>query len=53
MFESFREAIARGDHVPEDLREAYMCCHLIERIYDSSREGCRELPVDSSFAFLE
>jgi hypothetical protein len=29
-----------------------MCCHLIERIYDSAADGCRELPVDGSFAFL-
>jgi predicted dehydrogenase len=53
LFESFRDAIARKDYVSEELREAYLCCHLIERIYDSAAADCRELPIDASFAFLK
>jgi hypothetical protein len=29
-----------------------VCCHLIERIYDSASDGCREIPVDTTFDFL-
>jgi predicted dehydrogenase len=52
LFDSFRDAIERKDYVSEELREAYVCCHLIERIYHSAEDGCRELPVDASFDFL-
>jgi predicted dehydrogenase len=52
LFESFSDAIARKDYVSDELREAYMCCHLIERIHHSAADGCRELPVDGSFDFL-
>src|SRR5262249_50025782 len=53
MFDSFKAAIRKKDYVSDELKEAYMCCHLIERIYDSAAAGCRELPVDGSFDFLE
>jgi predicted dehydrogenase len=52
LFDAFRGAIAAKCWVSDELREAYMCCNLIERIYDSAEDGCRELPVDSSFSFL-
>ena len=52
LFEQFRGAIERKEYVSRDLEEAYVCCHLIERIYDSAADGCRELPVDTSFDFL-
>ncbi len=52
LFASFRQAIADEDHVSDELREAYMCCHLIERIYHSAQDSCRELAVDGSFDFL-
>jgi predicted dehydrogenase len=52
LFQSFRDAIAREDYVSDELREAYLSCHLIERIYDSAADGCRELPIDGSFGFL-
>jgi predicted dehydrogenase len=52
MFEAFRHAIESRDYVSQELREAYMCCHLIERIYDSAADGCRELPIDLGFDFL-
>jgi predicted dehydrogenase len=53
LFQSFARAIAEKDYVSEELREAYLCCHLIERIYASAADGCRELPVDGSFDFLK
>ena len=51
MFDAFREAIASKDYVSRELEEAYMCCHLIERIYDSAADGCRELPIDGNLDF--
>lgn len=51
MFGAFRDAIARKDWVNRELEEAYMCCQLIERIYDSAAQGCRELPVDTNVDF--
>ena len=38
LFDAFRDAIARRDYVSDELREAYMCCHLIERIYHSAED---------------
>lgn len=52
LFQQFRSAIERGDYVSHDLREAYLCCHIIERIYESAAQGCREVPIDTSFEFL-
>ena len=52
MFEAFRGCIERDDYVSRELEEAYVCCHLIERIYASAADGCREQPVDTSFDFL-
>jgi predicted dehydrogenase len=52
LFESFRAAIENHDYVSRELEEAFLCCHLIERIYDSAAKQCRELPIDSSFDFL-
>jgi len=52
MFEAFRGAIERKDYVSRELEEAYMCVHLIERIYESAAVGCRELPVEASLEFL-
>ena len=53
LFESFRAAIDSRDYVSRELEEAYMCCHLIERIYDSAADGCREVEVDGSFEFMQ
>jgi predicted dehydrogenase len=53
LFESFRDAIQRNEYVSLELREAYLSCHLIERIYDSAAAGCREMPIDASFDFLK
>ena len=52
LFDAFRDAIARKQYVSRELEEAYVCVHLIERIYDSAAADCRELPVETDFAFL-
>jgi len=49
LFETFRSAVASHDHVSRELEEAFMCCHLIERIYDSASAGSRELPLERGF----
>jgi predicted dehydrogenase len=48
LFDQFKAAIAKGEHVHRELREAVACVQIIETCYRSNAEGCRELslPVD-------
>jgi len=48
LFEKFKAAMAAGDYVGTELREAVACIQIIETCYRSSAEGCRELalPLD-------
>ncbi len=48
LFDQFKGAIAHGDFVNRELREAVMCVQIIETCYRSNASGCRELalPVD-------
>ncbi len=52
MFDQFLYAIETQDYVNAELKEAYLCIQLIHKAYESSNNGCRELSLDSSFAFL-
>ncbi|MGZ6143502.1 MAG: Gfo/Idh/MocA family protein [Myxococcales bacterium] len=45
LFDQFKTAIAKGDFVNRELREAVACIQIIETAYRSSAEGCRELPL--------
>lgn len=45
LFDQFKTAIAQGDFVNRELREAVACIQIIETAYRSSAEGCRELPL--------
>jgi len=45
LFDQFKEAIAKGEHVGHEARDAYRCIELITTAYRSAHEGCRELPV--------
>jgi predicted dehydrogenase len=45
LFDQFKDAIARGEFVHRELREAVGCVQIIETCYRSSAEGCRELPL--------
>jgi predicted dehydrogenase len=45
LFDDFRGAIARGDFVGKEAREAFLCVQLITTAYASARDGCRELPL--------
>lgn len=45
LFDQFKTAIATGDHVGKEAREAYRCIELITTAYRSAREGCKELPL--------
>jgi UDP-N-acetylglucosamine 3-dehydrogenase len=47
LFDQFKTAIAEGDHVGKEAREAYLCIQLIMTAYRSAAEGCRELPLSS------
>jgi predicted dehydrogenase len=48
LFEKFKAAMAAGDYVGTELREAVACVQIIETCYRSNAEGCRELalPLD-------
>jgi predicted dehydrogenase len=45
LFDDFRGAIARGEFVGKEAREAFLCVQLIATAYASAREDSRELPL--------
>jgi predicted dehydrogenase len=45
LFDEFKGAIARGEWVGEQAREAFLCVQLISTAYASAREEGRELPL--------
>lgn len=47
LFDLFKAAIAQGDFVGKEAREAYLCIQLITTAYRSAQEGCRELPLET------
>jgi predicted dehydrogenase len=47
LFDQFKAAIAGGDYVSKEAREAFLCVQLINNAYRSAQEGCRELPLSA------
>lgn len=47
LLDQFKTAIATGDYVGKEAREAYLCIQLITTAYRSAAEGCRELPLET------
>ena len=45
LLDQFKAAMASGDFVNRELREAVACVQIIETCYRSNAEGCRELPL--------
>jgi predicted dehydrogenase len=45
LFDDFKGAVARGEFVGQEAREAFLCVQLIATAYASAREGSRELPL--------
>ena len=45
LFDQFKTAMAAGDFVNRELREAVACVQIIETSYRSSAEGGREMPL--------
>lgn len=45
LFDQFKQAMAEGEYVGAEARDAYRCIELITTAYRSAREGCRELPL--------
>jgi predicted dehydrogenase len=45
LFDDFKGAVARGEFVGQEAREAFLCVQLIETAYASARDGSRELPL--------
>jgi predicted dehydrogenase len=45
LFDDFKGAIARGEFVGQEAREAFLCVQLIATAYESARAGSKELPL--------
>ena len=45
LVDDFKTAIAAGEYVGKEAREAYLCIQLITTAYRSAAESCRELPL--------
>lgn len=45
MFDAFQAAIASGDHVGKETRDACQCIQVVEAAYASSASGCAERPI--------
>jgi predicted dehydrogenase len=46
LFDQFADAIARGEYVGKEAREALLCVHLIEQAYASAQRSCIQLAVE-------
>mgnify|MGYP003346180970 CR=1 FL=1 len=47
LFDQFQAAIAAGDWVGKEAREAYRCIEIISQAYRSAGDSCREMPLTS------
>jgi len=45
LFDQFKDAIAKGEYVGKEAREAYLCIQLITRAYESADKSSVELPL--------
>jgi predicted dehydrogenase len=45
LFDQFKGAIERGEHVGREAMEAYLCIQIIESAYRSAAEKCREVEL--------
>jgi predicted dehydrogenase len=45
LFDQFKDAIAQGEWVGKEAKEAHLCIKLITTAYKSAQEGCKELPL--------
>ncbi len=45
LFDQFKTAIAKGEYVGKEAREAYLCIQLITTAYKSAEQKCCELPL--------
>lgn len=48
LFDGFRAAIERGDHLGREVQDAYRCAEIVEEAYASAADGCRERPLPSA-----
>jgi predicted dehydrogenase len=49
LFDQFQDAIAKGEYVGAEARDAYRCIELITAAYKSAKDGCREQPLGAPF----
>lgn len=49
MFDKMLGCISRGEYVNDEIRESYACVEVIEKCYLSSREGSRELKLETVY----
>ena len=52
LFDQFKTAIVNYEYVGKETREAYLCVQLIQAAYESSRNGCRQLPLATTVPAL-
>jgi predicted dehydrogenase len=52
LFDDFKGAIARGEYVGKEAREAFLCVQLIATAYASAQQSSQELPL-TGLAALE
>ncbi|MFH1132532.1 MAG: Gfo/Idh/MocA family oxidoreductase [Pseudomonadota bacterium] len=45
LFGQFREAIHNDDYAGNEMKDAYYCVRLIEKIYESANNSSREIPI--------
>lgn len=52
LFDRFRAAVRAGDVVGREIRDAYCCVRLIEKVYESAASGSREVPLELDLSLL-
>lgn len=52
LFTQFATAMAEGDFVGKEAKEAFLCVQLINHAYQSAKDGCRELPLGDEVPLL-
>lgn len=47
MFDKFKGCIEKGDVLNDEIRESYACVEIIEKCYQSSEQGSKELKLET------
>ena len=47
LFEQFTHSIDRGEYAGQETRDAYLCLHIAEKIYESAKNKCQEVELQT------